>query len=172
MPAGRSTTFPRVVELLKEAVSQKGQRAVARDIGITLPAVQRYLRGNSEPTQASLEKLSNYFGVSIAELRGENELIRVRFNHDEMIAAFKNISVEITTPAETIKQVGIAVILMLQQGATDKQIVDEVRGLEKQFSIGKVPKTKGDIKLSDIHEKLGVDTREVMDKLKSITGDK
>jgi transcriptional regulator with XRE-family HTH domain len=71
LPAGRSVTYPRVVELLSKRVSEIGQRAVARESGITLKAVQRYIGGESEPTLASLEKLSKYFNVLIPWLRGE-----------------------------------------------------------------------------------------------------
>lgn len=71
MPAGRNFTFPLVVELLKEEVNKRGQRAVARDTTISLPSIQRYLKGGSEPSQASLQKLADYFGVSVAYLRGE-----------------------------------------------------------------------------------------------------
>lgn len=75
MSAGRSATYPKVVELLKRRVSEIGQRAVARESGLSLKAIQRYLAGNSEPTQASLEKLSKYFNVSVAELRGEDAVV-------------------------------------------------------------------------------------------------
>lgn len=71
MPAGRSITYPRVVELLSKRVSEIGQRAVAREAGITLKAVQRYIGGESEPTLATLEKLSKYFNVLIPWLRGD-----------------------------------------------------------------------------------------------------
>ncbi len=74
MPAGRSVTYPRVVELLSKRVSEIGQRAVAREAGITLKAVQRYIGGESEPTFASLEKLAHYFNTTVAWLREESEL--------------------------------------------------------------------------------------------------
>lgn len=172
MPAGRSVTFPRVVDLLRERVAQKGQRAVAREIGITLPAVQRYLAGNSEPTQSTLEKLSKYFGVSVAELRGDSELVKIVFDREGMKATFQRIATEISTPHDTIMQVGIAVILLLQQGATDQQIVDEVRGLAKQFSIEKATEIKGRVRVSNLHEKLSVNTQDIMDKLQKLMGDK
>lgn len=71
MPAGRSTTYPRVVELLSKRVSEIGQRSVARESGVSLQAIQRYLRGESEPTFTSLEKLSIYFNVPVPWLQGE-----------------------------------------------------------------------------------------------------
>lgn len=71
MGAGRSVTFPRVVELLKKEVERTGQRATARATGVAQQAIHRYLKGNSEPTQASLQKLADYFGYTVAWLRGD-----------------------------------------------------------------------------------------------------
>lgn len=70
MPATSGITYPRVVELLQESVAQKGQRAVARESGLALLSVQRYLKGIGEPTTATLQKLADYFGVTVAWLRG------------------------------------------------------------------------------------------------------
>jgi transcriptional regulator with XRE-family HTH domain len=74
MTAGGGVTYPRVVELLKAEVGKKGQRAVSREIGIALLSVQRYIKGIGEPSQATLEKLAAYFGVSVAWLRGAANL--------------------------------------------------------------------------------------------------
>lgn len=71
MTAGGGTTYPEVVRLLKEKVAQKGQRTVSRETGIALLSIQRYLKGQGEPTTATLQKLADYFGVSVAYLRGE-----------------------------------------------------------------------------------------------------
>lgn len=64
-------TFPRVVALLKSAVAKSGQRAIARATGIALLSIQRYLKSEGEPTTATLQKLADYFGVSVAWLREE-----------------------------------------------------------------------------------------------------
>ncbi len=71
MAAGGGVTYPRVVKLLTEAAAAKGQRAVAREAGIALLSVQRYIKGESEPSLATLQKLSTYFGKSVNWLRGE-----------------------------------------------------------------------------------------------------
>lgn len=71
MSRGRGNTPERVVELLKKKVDEKSQYAVSKEIGLGLAVINRYLRGIGEPTQATLEKLAGYFGVSVAELRGE-----------------------------------------------------------------------------------------------------
>jgi len=68
---GKSETPNRVVELLKEEVAKTSQAATARATGLPLRGVQNYLKAIGEPTQASLEKLANYFEVSVAWLRGE-----------------------------------------------------------------------------------------------------
>ena len=58
--------------MLSKAVAEKNQSAVSRDTGLTLFTVQRCLKGIGEPTTATLEKLSNYFGVAVWYLRGED----------------------------------------------------------------------------------------------------
>jgi|GEM_PF-6322940 len=75
MTAGGGSTYPEVVRLLKESVAQKGQRAVARESGVALLSIQRYLKGVGEPTTATLQKLADYFEVSVAYLRGEEPLV-------------------------------------------------------------------------------------------------
>lgn len=60
-----------VTELLKKAVAEKGQSTVARESGIALYSVQRYLKGIGEPTTKTFQKLADYFGVSVRLLRGE-----------------------------------------------------------------------------------------------------
>lgn len=73
MAAGGGVTYPRVIKLLTEAAGEKGQRAVAREVGIALLSVQRYLKGESEPSLTTLQKLATYFGKSVSWLRGENQ---------------------------------------------------------------------------------------------------
>jgi len=70
---GSGVTPPIVVELLKNAVSEKSMLAVSKSTGLGLAAIGRYLKGVGEPTTATLQKLSDYFGVTVAQLRGEFE---------------------------------------------------------------------------------------------------
>lgn len=73
MAAGGGVTYPRVVRLLTEAAAVKGQRAVAREAGIALLSIQRYIKGESEPSLLTLRKLAAYFGKPITWLRGETD---------------------------------------------------------------------------------------------------
>lgn len=68
---GSGVTPPRVVELLKNEVSEKSILAVSNATGLGLAAIGRYLKGVGEPTTASLKKLADYFKVSVQWLRGE-----------------------------------------------------------------------------------------------------
>lgn len=78
MTAGGGVTYPRVVELLKAEVEKKGQRGAAAAVKIALLSLQRYIKGKGEPTQASLQKIADYFGVSVPYLRGESAIIHLR----------------------------------------------------------------------------------------------
>jgi|GEM_PF-3031272 len=68
---GGGKTPERVVASLQEEVRKTSQAATARATGLTLQTVQRYIKGIGEPSQATLEKLAEYFGVSVSWLRGE-----------------------------------------------------------------------------------------------------
>ena len=51
-----------LVELLTELVAEKGQSAVARESGLTLLSIQRYLKGIGEPRLSSIQRLADYTG--------------------------------------------------------------------------------------------------------------
>ena len=68
----KNKTPAMVVELLKKAVAEKGQSGVAKETGLTQPAIHRYLKGIGEPGTKTLKKLADYFGVSVTVLRGES----------------------------------------------------------------------------------------------------
>jgi transcriptional regulator with XRE-family HTH domain len=72
---GDGKTPTEVVRRLKLAVSAKSQSAVSRETGIPLFNIQRYLKGIGEPTTATLQKLADYFGVNIRELRNDQGCI-------------------------------------------------------------------------------------------------
>jgi transcriptional regulator with XRE-family HTH domain len=67
-------TPQKLIELLSVAVSRSSQSAVARATGLTQSAVGRYIKGVGEPTSVTLQKLADYFGVSVAYLRGEEDV--------------------------------------------------------------------------------------------------
>lgn len=57
--------------MLKNAVAETSQSAVARATGLTLQTVQRYIKGIGEPTTSTLQKLGAYFRVPAGWLRGD-----------------------------------------------------------------------------------------------------
>lgn len=59
--SGCGITPPRVVELLTKAVAETSILAVSRATGLGLAAVGRYLKGVGEPTDATLQRLADYF---------------------------------------------------------------------------------------------------------------
>jgi transcriptional regulator with XRE-family HTH domain len=67
---GGGKTPERVVDLLRAEVTKTSQAATARATGLALQSVQNYIKGIGEPSQATLEKLSEYFGKSVSWLRG------------------------------------------------------------------------------------------------------
>jgi len=73
--SGRGKTPDKVVELLKEAVDKTSQLAMSKNLGVGVASINRYINGIGEPTQETLEKLANYFNVTVSYLRGEPEQI-------------------------------------------------------------------------------------------------
>lgn len=69
---GSGKTPEKVIQLLQEAVKKSSQSAIARETGIPLAKINRYIRGIGEPQTETLRQLADYFGVSVAELRGEH----------------------------------------------------------------------------------------------------
>jgi transcriptional regulator with XRE-family HTH domain len=65
-------TPQRVIELLKAEIPEKiSLNQFCKKTGINPNSVDKYLAGMTEPTQASLQKLADYFKTSAAYLRGE-----------------------------------------------------------------------------------------------------
>lgn len=67
---GEVKTHEFVVELVRRAMAEKNQAAALREPGEALLTLQRYLKGIGMPSQANLEKLAAYCGVSVAWLLG------------------------------------------------------------------------------------------------------
>ena len=88
---GGGKTPEMVTALLKKKVEDTSQSAVARESGLTLLTVQRYLKGIGEPTTATLEKLANYFGVSAWFLRGEHQ--RVNNIEQDIVDAMRTLKI-------------------------------------------------------------------------------
>jgi len=58
--------------MLIEAVAKSSQAKVAEKSGLTRQTVQRYIQGIGEPSSKILQKLSDYFGVSVWYLLGSS----------------------------------------------------------------------------------------------------
>jgi transcriptional regulator with XRE-family HTH domain len=69
---GRGNTPLRIQKMLEEAVKTKSQNVIARELGIGVAVVNRYLKGIGEPTTETLEKLADYFDVTVDFLRGKD----------------------------------------------------------------------------------------------------
>lgn len=80
------TTFPRIIQLLKEEfeVKKTSKYAFCKKTGINPTSVERYLCGISEPNQVSLQKLADYFGVPVAYLRGEVEAFEIQLSSEDI----------------------------------------------------------------------------------------
>lgn len=68
---GSGKTPEKLRVLLTEAVQAESQYAVAKKTGLALSAIQRLLKGDREPSTATLQKLSAFLKVPVHELRGE-----------------------------------------------------------------------------------------------------
>lgn len=65
-------TPERVTELLKREIPTNiSLNKFCKQTGINPNSVDKYMAGTTEPTQASLQKLADYFGVAVGWLRGE-----------------------------------------------------------------------------------------------------
>ena len=84
-----------------------------------------------------------------------------------MITTFKNVAVEISTPLESIKQIGISIVLLIQEGASDEQILTEINGWKRKLSEVNAEKSKEHPKLKpgELSEKLSMDPAETLQRL-------
>ena len=73
---GGGKTPEKLVELLNAEIKVKSLRSISRATGLGLAPLSRYLKGESEPSQATLEKMAEYFKKNVAYLRGEQSPIR------------------------------------------------------------------------------------------------
>lgn len=71
MSPKESVKNDRVVKLIEEGVAVLGVRGLARAVGISPAIITRYTQGKvGEPSQATLQKIAEHCGVSVAWLRG------------------------------------------------------------------------------------------------------
>lgn len=93
---GSGKTPERVVSILREAVEKSSQSAVAKETGLPIGSINRYINGIGEPSQATILKIAKCYDVSVAWLRGEfsrekhNQMLEVAFNKSIDMAMDKN----------------------------------------------------------------------------------
>lgn len=69
---GGGKTPSRLVKLINEAIKEKSLRSISRESGLGLAPISRFSKGTSEPSFATLQKLSIYFERPVEWLRGED----------------------------------------------------------------------------------------------------
>ena len=66
------------------------QRQVADYLGITVPAYTRYEMGQREPNISTLNRLADYFGVSLDYLAGRSDSRKLQSNEASAPSEIKN----------------------------------------------------------------------------------
>jgi transcriptional regulator with XRE-family HTH domain len=139
MGKGGGKTPERVVALIKSEVAKLGQNGTARAIGIPLYSVQKYMAGVSEPTKASLEKLADYFKVSVEYLRGDTPyfldgiaiLEGLRFERGDAIVTTSRGEVRLN--ATLVYNAGLEMILPCLEGETDGQLLERFQSFTRSM---------------------------------------
>jgi transcriptional regulator with XRE-family HTH domain len=65
------TTPARIVELVGNAISEKGRDTVESELGLRTVTVELLLEGKAEPNDETCEKISDYFNIPVSALRGD-----------------------------------------------------------------------------------------------------
>ena len=99
--SGSGKTPPRVIELLKAAVTKSSQSAISRESGVGVAAINRYLKGNGDPTNATLQKFSVYFDKSVSWLQGYDNSIELEISGESVFVDWN-----------TVKLTGVEFILL------------------------------------------------------------
>lgn len=84
MGRGCGKTPERIVLKITEEVARIGQNATAKAVGIPLRSVQKYLKGEAEPTLATLQKLAKYFNKDVLWFRDEHMEGQKQFSLKEL----------------------------------------------------------------------------------------
>lgn len=71
---GSGITPENLVTVLNNELKSKSLNSISKATGVGISALHRYQRGVGEPTTSTLEKLSDYFKVSVAWLRGDSPM--------------------------------------------------------------------------------------------------
>lgn len=72
--------FPQTLSYLRKR-ENKTQKELAKELGIAQSTLAGYEQGTREPSFETLEVIANYFGVTKANLLGENEMPPLDLQH-------------------------------------------------------------------------------------------
>jgi transcriptional regulator with XRE-family HTH domain len=71
---GSGKTPENLVLILNDELKEKSLNSISKATGVGIAALHRYQKGIGDPTTSTLERLSDYFKVSVAWLRGESHM--------------------------------------------------------------------------------------------------
>ena len=163
---GNGKTPERVICELNKKLENTSLNAISKATGVGISALHRYQRGIGEPTTATLEKLADYFGKSVAWLRGEIDTTSYAFSLMDtwMLATLGG------APAEAVvkKARSIKKALIDKEGLTDKDASELLQEMIKhiQYEIEHPEEPDKDDILDLTEDELERERKRIIEKLK------
>jgi transcriptional regulator with XRE-family HTH domain len=107
---GSGITPENLVIALNIELKNKSLNSISKAAGVGISALHRYQRGIGEPTTSTLERLSDYFKVSVAWLRGDSPMTyedeqlynKISFNIEDDIEEHNRIVAELMITAQSL----------------------------------------------------------------------
>ncbi|MHB8121442.1 MAG: helix-turn-helix domain-containing protein [Desulfuromonadaceae bacterium] len=126
--SGRGKTPDNVVKLLKDAVENSSQLDMSKALCVGVASINRYINGIGEPTQETLEKLADYFEVSVAWLRGEPEerpdIWIKEYEGEEYLAILKDLIELYSVTPKHLRETVAKIIWGVQDDAEDHLLLN------------------------------------------------
>ena len=144
---GSGKTPEKLVKLLNEAVDKSSQTAVARETGIPLSKINRYVKGIGEPQQETLIRLADYFGVSVAYLRGETILNQFPDEADfygEILASYEVLLISAIEQYDEIKDNDSFMQQAMKSAEKTMNFTQEMKAKFDQERLKKIQKLASD----------------------------
>lgn len=118
-----------VIEIIRGGVAKHGVRGLARGVGISPAIITRYMQGKvGEPSQSTLEKLADYFEVSVAWLRGEPEerpdIWIKEYEGEEYLAILKDLIELYSVTPKRLRETVAKIIWGVQDDAEDHLLLN------------------------------------------------